>query len=94
MKTTVAFIVAAANLVAGHSTFQSFVVNGKNQGHLYAVQKPSNSNNPIYDVTSSAMNCNGGTTTTGQVEVAAGSSISMQWHHVDKGSVRYLPQRD
>lgn len=85
MKTTAAFVLAAANLVAGHATFQSFVIDGKNQGHHFAVQTPSNGNNPIKDVTSTAMICNGGSATADQVEVAAGSSIGMQWHHNDDG---------
>ncbi|KAJ4373028.1 hypothetical protein N0V83_003319 [Neocucurbitaria cava] len=83
MKTTAAFVLAAANLVAGHTTFQSFVIGGKDQGQHFAVQTPSNGNNPIKDVTSSAMVCNGGTATSDQVEVAAGSSVTMQWHHND-----------
>ncbi|KAF2846564.1 lytic polysaccharide monooxygenase [Plenodomus tracheiphilus IPT5] len=85
MKTTAAFVLAAANLVAGHTTFQSFVIDGKNQGQHFAVQTPSNGNNPIKDVTSPLMNCNGGTATADQIEVAAGSSIGMQWHHNDDG---------
>ncbi|KAH9875613.1 hypothetical protein IAQ61_003077 [Plenodomus lingam] len=85
MKTTAAFVLAAANLVAGHATFQSFVIDGKNQGHHFAVQTPSNGNNPIKDVTSTAMICNGGKPTADQVEVAAGSSVGMQWHHNDDG---------
>lgn len=84
MKTTVAFVLAATNLVAGHTTFQSFVINGKDQGQHFAVQTPSNGNNPIKDVRSSAMVCNGGTATTDQVEVAAGSSITMQWHRTSR----------
>ncbi|KAL6707296.1 hypothetical protein ACN47E_004284 [Coniothyrium glycines] len=83
MKTAAAFVLAAANLVAGHATFQSFVIDGKDQGQHFAVQTPSNSNNPIKDVTSPSMVCNGGTATADQVEVAAGSSITMQWHHND-----------
>lgn len=81
MKTAAAFVLAAANLVAGHTTFQSFVIGGKDQGQGFAVQTPSNGNNPIKDVTSTAMICNGGTATADRVEAAAGSSITMQWHH-------------
>lgn len=80
MKTAAAFALAAANLVAGHATFQSFVIGGKDQGQHFAVRTPSNGNNPILDVTSTAMNCNGGAATKDQVEVASGSSITMQWH--------------
>src|SRR4051812_34312966 len=81
-----AIILAAANLAAAHSTFQSFVINGKNMGQHFAVQTPSNANTPIFDVTSTAMICNGGKATSDQVEVAAGSKVGMQWHHNDPAS--------
>jgi cellulase len=83
MFTKTAIFLAAANLVAAHTTFQSIVIDGKDQGQHFAVETPSNSNNPILDVTSPSMVCNGGKATTDSVEVAAGSSISMQWHHND-----------
>ncbi|KAF1829197.1 hypothetical protein BDW02DRAFT_574198 [Decorospora gaudefroyi] len=83
MFTKSAIILAAANLAAAHTTFQSFVIDGKDQGQHFAVQTPSNGNNPIFDVSSTAMICNGGKATSDQVEVAAGSSIGMQWHHND-----------
>jgi cellulase len=83
MFTKTAIILAAANLAAAHSTFQSFVINGKDQGHHFAVQTPSNGNNPILDVTSTAMICNGGKPTADQVEIAAGATLGMQWHHND-----------
>lgn len=81
MRTSVAFALAAAKLVAGHATFQSIIVDGKDQGHNFAVQTPSNGNNPILDVTSTAMVCNGGKATTDFVSVKAGSDITFQWHH-------------
>ncbi|KAG9386735.1 Glycoside hydrolase family 61 protein [Pyrenophora tritici-repentis] len=81
-----AIILAAANLAAAHTTFQSFVINGKNMGQHFAVQTPSNGNNPILDVTSTAMICNGGKATSDEVEVAAGSKVGMQWHHNDPSS--------
>lgn len=83
MKTSVALAVAAAQLVAGHTTFQSFVVGGQDKGQHFAVQTPSNGNNPILDVTSTAMNCNGGKATSDFVAVAAGSELTFQWHHND-----------
>jgi len=83
MKTTIAFALAAAKLVAAHTTFQSLVVDGKDQGQHVGVQTPSNGNNPILDVTSTAMICNGGTAKPDFVEVAAGSKIGFQWHHND-----------
>jgi cellulase len=87
MFTKTALIMAAANLAAAHTTFQSFVIDGKDQGHHFAVETPSNGNNPILDVTSTAMVCNGGKATTDKVEVAAGSSIGFQWHHSDPATV-------
>jgi cellulase len=81
MKTSAVFALAAAQLVAGHATFQSFVIGGKDQGQHFAVQTPSNGNNPIKDVTSPSMVCNGGKATSDFVTVAAGSDITMQWHH-------------
>lgn len=86
MFTKTAIVLAAANLAAAHTTFQSFVIDGKDQGQHFAVQTPSNGNNPILDVTSTAMICNGGKATSDQVEVAAGSTIGMQWHHNDPSS--------
>ncbi|KAF2832397.1 hypothetical protein CC86DRAFT_401164 [Ophiobolus disseminans] len=84
MRTSIAFAFAAAKLVAAHTTFQSIVIAGKDQGQHFAVQTPSNGNNPIKDVTDTAMICNGGTPKAGEfVEVAAGSKIGMQWHHND-----------
>jgi cellulase len=83
MRTSVAFALAAAKLVAGHTTFQSMIVDGKDQGQHFAVQTPSNGNNPILDVTSTAMICNGGKATTDFVDIAAGSDITFQWHHND-----------
>jgi len=83
MKTSVVLAIAAAKLVAGHATFQSFVIGGKDQGQHFAVQTPSNGNNPIKDVTSPLMVCNGGKATTDFVSVKAGSEITFQWHHND-----------
>lgn len=84
MKTSVAFALAAAKLIAAHTTFQSIVVDGKDQGQHYAVQTPSNGNNPILDTSSSSLVCNGGSAITGEfVKIAAGSKIGLQWHHND-----------
>jgi cellulase len=87
MFTKTAIFLAAANLAAAHTTFQSFVIDGKDQGQHFAVEVPSNGNNPILDVTDAAMVCNGGKPTTDSVEVAAGSSIGFQWHHNDPATV-------
>ncbi|EAT86801.2 hypothetical protein SNOG_05737, partial [Parastagonospora nodorum SN15] len=83
MRTSFAIAAAAAQLAAAHTTFQSFVIDGKDMGQHFAVQTPSNGNNPIYDVTSTAMNCNGGKPTTDFVEAKAGSEVTFQWHHND-----------
>lgn len=83
MKTAVAFALAAAELAYGHATFQSFVIDGKDAGQHKGVQTPSNANNPILDVTSKSMICNGGTEAADFIEVAAGSKIQVQWHHND-----------
>ena len=83
MKYSYAFALAAAQLAAAHTTFQSFVIDGKDQGQHFAVRTPSNGNNPIKDVTSTLMTCNGGAATADTVEVAAGSDITFQWHHND-----------
>jgi cellulase len=74
------YALAAGNLVAAHTTFQSFVIGGKDQGQHKAVQTPSNGNNPIFDVTSTSLICNGGKPTADEVEVASGAEIGMQWH--------------
>jgi hypothetical protein len=79
MKFSIAITLAAAKLISAHATFQSFVVDGEDQGQHFAVRTPSNYNNPIYDVTSSAMVCNGGEATSDYVEVAAGATIGLQW---------------
>jgi cellulase len=83
MRTSIAIAIAAAQLAAAHTTFQSFVIGGKDQGQHKAVQTPSNGNNPILDVTSTAMNCNGGKATADFVTATAGSDITFQWHHND-----------
>jgi cellulase len=83
MKSAIAFALAAAELAYGHATFQSFVIDGKDAGQHKGVQTPSNANNPILDVTSKSMICNGGTEAADFVEVAAGSKIQLQWHHND-----------
>jgi cellulase len=83
MRTSVAIAIAAAQLASAHTTFQSFVIGGKDQGQHFAVQTPSNGNNPILDVTSPLMNCNGGKATTDFVSATAGSDVTFQWHHND-----------
>ena len=83
MKLSIAIALAAAKLISAHSTFQSIVVSGTNQGQHVGVQTPSNANNPILDVTSSLMTCKGGSPVSNFISVAAGSTIQLQWHHSD-----------
>jgi cellulase len=83
MRTSAALALVAAQLVASHATFQSFIVDGKDQGQHFAVQTPSNANFPVYKVASPSMVCNGGTPKTEFVAIKAGSEITMQWHHND-----------
>ncbi|KAJ4984962.1 Endo-beta-1,4-glucanase D [Stagonosporopsis vannaccii] len=80
MKYSYALALATAQLAYGHATFQSFIVGGEEVG-LDAVRKPSNGNNPITDVTSELMNCNGGAAAASSFEVAGGSKLTFQWHH-------------
>ena len=87
MKTSIAFALAAAQLAAAHTTFQSMIIDGKDQGQHKAVRTPSNGNNPILDVTSTAMICNGGKAAADTVEVKSGSEITFQWHHNDPATV-------
>lgn len=86
MKTSVAFALAAASAVKAHTTFQSFVIDGKEV--TKGVQLPSNGNNPILDVTSTAMICNGGKMGTDFVDFKAGSDITFQWHHNNPATIQ------
>lgn len=86
MKTSVAFALAAASAVQAHTTFQSFIINGKEDPT--GVQVPSNGNNPITDVTSTAMICNGGKMGTDFVDFKAGSDITFQWHHNNPATIQ------
>ena len=87
MKYSYAFALAAAQLASAHTTFQSFVIDGKDQGHHFAVRTPSNGNNPILDVTSNLMTCNGGVKAADTLEVAGDAKITFQWHHNDPATV-------
>ncbi|KAG9239972.1 glycosyl hydrolase family 61-domain-containing protein [Calycina marina] len=78
-----AILLAVVQLVAAHSTFQKFVLNGVEQEQHFAVQIPANGNRPIRDVTSTSMICKDGAATDDQVEVASGSTVGMQWWRSD-----------
>lgn len=85
MRTTAAFIaLAAAELVAGHTTFQNFAKNGGAQTTT-GVMGTSNQNNPIYstaeELASNMMICKGGAFAAASFEVAGGDKLQLQWHH-------------
>ena len=64
--------------------FVEMLVNGKSQGST-GVRGTSNQNNPIYstaeNLASDMMVCKGGEKVTGQVKVAGGDKLTLQWHH-------------
>ncbi|KAH8151405.1 uncharacterized protein LAJ45_04609 [Morchella importuna] len=72
-------LLAAATAVQAHATFQYLNDNSA------VIRKPP-SNSPIQDVTSSdlACNVNGGTPVASKLIVAAGSTVTMEWHHGDR----------
>ena len=79
--TKAALLTAGAELVAAHSSYQNFVIDGVQQPPHFAVQ--SNSPRPVRDVTNEAMICHSGEATDEQVEVAPGTSVGMQWFRFD-----------
>jgi cellulase len=84
MKTAVFFAMAAAELVAGHATFQFISKNGGAQANT-GVRGTSNQNNPILstaeNLASDMMICKGGAAVAGSFEVAGGDKLALQWHH-------------
>jgi cellulase len=84
MRTAAAFILAAAELVAGHATFQFIAKNGGAQSTT-GVRGTSNQNNPILStadaLASDMMICKGGAAVAGSFEVAGGDKLQLQWHH-------------
>jgi cellulase len=84
MRTAAAFILAAAELVAGHATFQNIAKNGGAQSTT-GVRGTSNQNNPILStadaLASDMMICKGGDAVAGSFEVAGGDKLQLQWHH-------------
>ncbi|KAK2756192.1 hypothetical protein FQN54_005600 [Arachnomyces sp. PD_36] len=74
-----------AGLASAHTTLQyAFVDSTETDGIVRMVS----TNNPIQDVTSSDMACNvGGTSPAGSTaEVAAGGTVSVEWHHESRDS--------
>ncbi|EPS38958.1 hypothetical protein H072_7274 [Dactylellina haptotyla CBS 200.50] len=87
MKSFVKVATAAAltSMVAGHSIFAEFEVNGVSAGKENALRLPTY-DGPIEDVTLSAMACNGGPNplvkfSPNVVDVPAGAEITARWIH-------------
>ncbi|PVF94635.1 hypothetical protein CPB86DRAFT_800316 [Serendipita vermifera] len=86
----VASFLTAVSLVApvlGHSIFQELYVNGVSQGHNTGIRVPS-----YNDVTSNDIICNGGINPlvtplpTTIINIAAGASVTAEWHHGGNGA--------
>lgn len=78
-------IAAASQLASAHTTVWNILVNGKDAGvgnkQGGYIDSPPN-NNPVTDVTSSAMSCNvPGVKAAKSVTVKGGDKIAFQWHH-------------
>lgn len=84
MKTGAFIALAAAELAAGHATFQYMAKAGGEQTAT-GVRGTSDQNNPILstaeNLASDMMICKGGTAAAGQFEVAGGEKLTLQWHH-------------
>ncbi|OBT55711.1 hypothetical protein VE04_04107 [Pseudogymnoascus sp. 24MN13] len=76
MRSAILPIVAAilAQQVAGHATFQDLWVNGST-----CVRLPL-TNNPVTDVTSNDMRCNGRSGVSGKCSVVAGQTVTVEMH--------------
>ncbi|EHK97353.1 putative endo-beta-1,4-glucanase D [Glarea lozoyensis 74030] len=77
-----AAVVAVAN---AHTTIWNAFVDGVDQGVGNSaagyIRSPPN-NNPVKDITSSAMTCNVNNVATAKtIDVAAGSKVTIEWHH-------------
>ncbi|KFY29797.1 hypothetical protein V493_02244 [Pseudogymnoascus sp. VKM F-4281 (FW-2241)] len=76
MRTAILPVVAAilAQQVAGHATFQQLWVNGSTCARLPAT------NNPVTDVSSNNMRCNGRGGVSGKCAVVAGQTVTVEMH--------------
>ena len=90
MKSFTSLLALAASASA-HTIFQEFYVNGVSQGHQAGIREVSY-DGPITDVTSNDIICNGAVNTLVQpypppkvITVAAGSSVTTEWHHTLAG---------
>ncbi|KAF1929035.1 carbohydrate-binding module family 1 protein [Didymella exigua CBS 183.55] len=78
-------VAAASQLASAHTTVWNILVNGEDAGLGNTqggyIDTPPN-NNPVTDVTSSAMTCNvAGTKASKSITVKGGDKIAFQWHH-------------
>ncbi|KZM22603.1 Lytic cellulose monooxygenase (C1-hydroxylating) [Ascochyta rabiei] len=78
-------VAAASQLASAHTTVWNILVNGKDAGVGNSqggyIDSPPN-NNPVTDVTSSAMTCNvAGVKAAKSIAVKGGDKIAFQWHH-------------
>ena len=78
-------VAAASQLASAHTTVWNILVNGEDAGVGNTqggyIDSPPN-NNPVTDVTSSAMTCNvAGVKASKSITVKGGDKIAFQWHH-------------
>ncbi|KAG9050983.1 hypothetical protein FS837_000647 [Tulasnella sp. UAMH 9824] len=79
-------LAVAATSVHAHTIFQRLWVNGVDQGFVKGIRYPTY-NGPVTDVTTNDIICNGGVNPlhtplpTDIINIAAGSSVSAEWHH-------------
>ena len=78
-------VAAASQLASAHTTVWNILVNGKDAGVGNTqggyIDSPPN-NNPVTDVSSSAMTCNvPGVKASKSITVKGGDKIAFQWHH-------------
>ncbi|KAF9457389.1 glycosyl hydrolase family 61-domain-containing protein [Collybia nuda] len=89
LSSTVLAVLAAS--ASGHTIFQELHVNGVSQGHLNGIRVPDY-DGPISDVNSNDIICNGGINPYHQpvsqavIKVAAGSTVTAEWHHTLQGA--------
>jgi len=90
MKLTTAFAALLTGVslsgVHAHTIFQQLYVNGVSPGHDVGIRYAT-TNNPIMDVTSNDIICNNPIATASTiVNVAAGATITHEWHHGGSGA--------
>ncbi|KAK7041785.1 hypothetical protein VNI00_009074 [Paramarasmius palmivorus] len=96
MKTGILLALAAS--ASAHTIFQQMYVNGEDQGHLEGIRVPdydgtlTSESQPIQDVTSNDVICNGGINPYHQpisqtiITVPAGAEVTAEWHHTLDGA--------